>query len=648
MIRKFIGKPLDPFKSDLFKKTALISFFAWIGLGADALSSSCYGPEQSYIALGQYPDLTLFVVLGTIISIFVIAISYNQVIELFPSGGGGYKVASQLLGPMAGVVSGSALIVDYILTIAISTASGTEALYSFFPVEWQSVKLPSECLVILLFIFLNLRGVKESIRVVMPLFLGFVFTTLTLIIYGIATHSQSMVHVAQQSVHQAHALSSHVGTLLMMAFVLHAYSLGSGTYTGIEAVSNNVNKLVEPRVKTGKMTMLYMAISLSIVAGGITLLYMLYHVVPEQGKTLNAVVFSDILGQSKWGHIGLTITLIFEAGILFVAANTGFLAGPTILANMAVDTWLPKRFQLLSSRLVNSQGIIFYGVAALIILLLSEGNVSWLVVLYSINVFITFSLTTLGMFSYWLSNRQNKLEWWIKCVMSLLGFILTSFVLCVVLISKFFEGGYVTIIVTCLVILFCYFVRRHYCWVGRKLRLRQREMVPPLDVELIEQEINYAEKTAILFVTDKVTGMYCLQWILKNFPGNFKNFVFVGVGQVDIKSFSGKRALKRMTKEVNERLDYFVMYCQQKKLVATRFSEFGSDVVQSLVSLSAKTGEKFPNHLFFACQMSFKKDSWFKRFLHNGMTYILERKLHTQGSEILLLPFHFERRRVER
>ena len=132
-MKHLFGKPLNPFQSDLMKKTALISFFAWIGLGADALSSSCYGPEQSYLALGNYPDLTLFVALGTILSIFVIAISYNQVIELFPSGGGGYKVSSQLLGSTAGVISGSALIVDYILTIAISTASGADALYNFFP-----------------------------------------------------------------------------------------------------------------------------------------------------------------------------------------------------------------------------------------------------------------------------------------------------------------------------------------------------------------------------------------------------------------------------------------------------------------------------------------------------------------------------------
>lgn len=640
MAFSFFGKPIDPLQSDAMKKTALIAFFAWIGLGADALSSSCYGPEESYKALGHFPDLTLFVALGTILSIFVIALSYNQVIELFPSGGGGYKVASQLLGPMAGVVSGSALIVDYVLTIAISTASGADALYSFLPSSILITKLPVEFLVIALFIFLNLRGMKESIRVVMPLFLGFVVTTLALIAYGIASHAHSTISVTASSFHQAHELSGKVGVWLMLAFILRAYSLGSGTYTGIEAVSNNVNKLVEPRVKTGKMTMLYMAISLTVVAGGITLLYMLYHVKPVHGETLNAVVFRDILGDSTLAKIGLSITLIFEAGILFVAANTGFLAGPTVLANMAVDNWLPRRFQLFSNRLVNSQGIIFYGISALIILLLSEGRVSWLVVLYSINVFITFSLTTLGMFSHWLSNRDYTLLWWKNSVMALLGFIVTSFILCVVLVSKFFEGGYVTIIVTCCVILFCFMVRRHYARVGRELRQRQRELVPTLAAVTPEPApMHYDEKTAIIFIADMVTGMHCLQWILKNFPNYFSNFVFVSVAQVDIKSFRGKRALKRMIKEVEGRLDYFVTYCQQKNLSATSYSEVTSDVVDSLYELCITIGHKFPDHLFFASQMSFQNDTWFKRFLHNGITYILERKLHALGDEILLLPF---------
>lgn len=640
MAFSFFGKPIDPFKSGLMKKTALISFFAWVGLGADALSSSCYGPEESYRALGHYPDLTLFVAIGTIISIFVIALSYNQVVELFPSGGGGYKVASQLLGPAVGVVSGSALIVDYVLTIAISTASGADALYSSLPPGVLFTKLPVEFLIIGLFIFLNLRGMKESIKVVMPLFLGFVVTTLVLIAWGLAGHSRSMGAVVHNSFHQAHELSANIGPWLMLAFILHAYSLGSGTYTGIEAVSNNVNKLVEPRVKTGKITMLYMAISLSVVAGGITLLYMLYHVVPVHGQTLNAVVFRDILGTSSTGKIALIITLIFEAGILFVAANTGFLAGPMVLANMAADNWLPRRFQLLSSRLVSSQGIIFYGIAALLILLISRGKVGWLVVLYSINVFITFSLTTLGMFSHWVTNREYTFLWWKNVVMALLGFIVTSFVLCVVLVSKFFEGGFVTIIVTCLVILLCFMVRRHYKRVGRELRLRQRELVPVLPETIPPAlPIHFDGKTAIIFIIDRVTGMHCLQWILKNFPNYFVNFVFVSVGQVDIKSFRGKRALKRMVKDVDGRLQYFVNYCHQHNLAAISYSDVTSDVIDSLYALCLTTGKKFPDHLYFATQMSFKNDTFFKRFLHNGITYMLERRLHALGDEILLLPF---------
>lgn len=641
MKKKLFGKPIDPFQSDLMKKTALISFFAWIGLGADGLSSSCYGPAQAYLALGHYPDLTLFVTLGMVISIFVIALSYNQVIELFPSGGGGYKVSSQLLGPTAGVVSGAALIVDYVLTIAISIASGADAIYSFFPHTWMATKLPVEFLIIGFFIFMNLRGVKESIKVVMPLFLAFLVTHLFLIGYGIFVHGNSIGHIMTRSVHEAHRLSGTVGLLMTFAFVLHAYSLGSGTYTGIEAVSNNVNKLVEPRVRTGKLTMLYMAVSLSVVAGGITLLYMLWHVSAVPGETLNAVVFHQILGNSHWGHLGLLVTLILEGGILLVAANTGFLAGPNVLANMAADNWLPRRFQLLSSRLVNSQGIIFYGIAALVILALSEGRVSWLVVLYSINVFVTFSLTTLGMFRHWLSNRENSFAWWNKCLMALLGFILTSFVLCVVLISKFFEGGYFTVLVTCVVIAFCYFVRRHYSWVGRELRHLKRELVPPLaDENPEEMPIDETKKTAIIFLSDKVTGMHCLQWILNHFPDSFHNFVFVGVGKVDIKSFTGKRALKKMTKEVNERLEYFVSYCANKKIAATFYADYGSDVVEHLMGLCTMMREKFPDRMFFASQMAFQKDTWFKRFLHNGVTYVLQRKLHTLGDEILLLPLH--------
>jgi hypothetical protein len=198
-----------------------------------------------------------------------------------------------------------------------------------------------------------------------------------------------------------------------LALILHAYSLGSGTYTGIEAVSNNVNRLREPRVMTGKWTMLYMALSLSFIASGIILLYLLWHAQPVAGQTLNAVMFHAILGDSKLGNLALLLTLSLEAGLLFVAANSGFLAGPSVLANMAIDGWMPNRFRHLSTRLVIQNGLFLFGIFALCILVWCYGKVSLLVILYSINVFITFSLTLFSMTIYWVRQRSKASPYWV-------------------------------------------------------------------------------------------------------------------------------------------------------------------------------------------------------------------------------------------
>src|SRR5262249_37644537 len=152
------------------RSVALIAFLAWVGLGADGLSSSCYGPDEAFRALGGHTHLALYIALATAVTVFVISLGYNQVIELFPSGGGGYKVATDLLGPYAGLVSGAALIVDYILTIAVSIASGMDQLFSLLPRWLWHIKEPTEIAIVLLLIFLNLRGMKESIKVLLPIF----------------------------------------------------------------------------------------------------------------------------------------------------------------------------------------------------------------------------------------------------------------------------------------------------------------------------------------------------------------------------------------------------------------------------------------------------------------------------------------------
>ncbi len=644
-----IGKNLDPFKPGLFKHVALISIFAWIGLGADGLSSSCYGPEQAFLALGPHTALSLYIAIGIVIAIFIIALGYNQVLELFPTGGGGYRVASELLGPQLGVISGSALIVDYVLTIAISLASGADAIYSFLPLSWQASKLSIEIFMAFILIILNLRGMKESIQILLPIFMGFVITHFILISYGIGAHESNLGAVFHQAAQSTHTLSSNMGLLFLLAFVLHAYSLGSGTYTGLEAVSNNINKLAEPRVKTGKMTMLYIAISLSIVAAGITLLYLLWNAVPTPGETLNAVVFSKILGGSPWGHAGLVITLLFEGGILLVAANTGFLAGPAVLANMAQDNWLPRKFRLLSSRLVTSNGVWVFGVCAILVLLLSKGMVDWLVVLYSINVFITFTLTLLGLTIHWMKYRSGphgSKHWVSRLITALIGFILTGGILIITITSKFTSGGWVSLVITLMVIIFCYAVKHHYNRVGTVLKLLQKELAPPLkntNIILTPPHLDPQNPTALILLDfNKAVGMHTLFWIMRHFGKYFKNYVFISVGQVNIENFQGEKSLNRMTEQVEQNLNYFVTYCHQHGLPAMSYSAYGPDVMEKLAELSIQVRHDFPSHIFFAGQLSFEKDTWFKRLLHNGMAYNFQRKLHSEGEQILLLPMRLK------
>ncbi len=639
--RVLIGAPLNPFNPRMLRHVSLVALLAWVGLGADGLSSSCYGPEETYLALNGHTHLALFIAFATAITVFVISLAYNQVIELFPSGGGGYKVATQLLGPYIGLISGAALIIDYVLTIAVSTASGMDALFSLLPTSYLPYKLFSEALLIIFLIGINLRGMKESIRVLLPIFLGFVIFHFSLIIYGITTHSKGLIAIIPDTLTETKNIAAVIGWIPLLAFMLHAYSLGSGTYTGLEAVSNNVNRLAEPRVTTGKWTMFYMALSLSFTAGGIILLYLLWDAHPAAGQTLNAVVFHSILGDSPTSNIILTITLLLEAGLLFVGANTGFLAGPGVLANMAVDAWVPNRFRNLSTRLVFQNGVIVFGLSALAILFWSQGHVSLLVILYSINVFITFSLSILGLCVYWITHRKQVAKGWVfRFIFSSFALIITTSILCVTLYSKFESGGWVTIFITCMVIGLCLLIKKHYRRVNKKLALLDKELKQFITTTTDEPlTLDPQQPTAVILVGKSFgVGMHTFLCVIRMFPQHFKNFIFVSVGIVDVGSFSEKVALKKMRYEVNEILQYFVDYCHQNHLPAASYSDFGTDTIEKLLRLANQVSHTYPNCIFFASKLIFEHDSWITRLLHNETPMSLQRQLHLQGKELVILP----------
>lgn len=636
-----IGDPLDPFNPNILRHVSLIAFLAWIGLGADGLSSSCYGPEEAFVALGPHSHLALFIALATAITVFVISLGYNQVIELFPSGGGGYKVATQLLGSYVGLISGAALIVDYVLTIAVSIASGTDAFFSMLPKSFHQYKLFSEAMVLVILMVINFRGVKESIKLLMPIFLGFVVIHFGLIVYGISAHSKGLIGMVPDTIRDTKTLAATIGWFPLMAILLHAYSLGSGTYTGLEAVSNNVNTLSEPRVRTGKWTMFYMAVSLSFTAAGIMLLYLLWNATPSPTQTLNAVVFHSILGDSSFGKIMLYITLILEAGLLLVAANTGFIAGPRVLANMALDSWVPNRFRHLSTRLVIQNGLIVFGISALVILLWSGGHVSLLVILYSINVFITFSLSLLGLSVYWAKQRSKASPRWMgRLAFSLFAFFITSAILCVTLFSKFESGGWFTVVITCTVIGLCLLIKKHYISVNKKLAELDAQLKQPItEIPTTFITPDPHQPTAVIFVGKSFgVGMHTLLCVLRIFPRYFKNFIFVSVGIVDVESFTADETLEKMQQEVNNTLKYFVDYCQQYRMAAESYSAFGTDTVEKLTELAEEVSKKYSNCIFFASKLVFEHDNWITRILHNETPTTLQRHLHLQGKELMILP----------
>jgi amino acid transporter len=644
--RLIIGAPLDPLNPDTRRHIVLIAFLAWIGLGADGLSSSCYGPEEAFLALGEHSELGIFLAIATAVTVFVISLGYNQVIELFPNGGGGYKVATNLLGPHAGLVSGAALIVDYVLTIAISVASGVDALFSLLPVTAQAYKVTTEVALVLLLITLNLRGMKESIAVLLPIFLGFFISHLFLIIYGIYVHAEGLPQLIPSAVAGSTALSREMGWIFVVALFLRAYSLGGGTYTGIEAVSNNINTLAEPRVHTGKLTMFYMALSLAFTAGGIILLYLLWQVHPVKGQTLNAVTFGAIIrdlgiGGEFANNFALATVLALEAGLLLVAANTGFLGGPAVMANMAVDYWVPRQFRQLSSRLVTQNGVTLMGGAALLILIWSQGQVALLVVLYSINVFLTFSMSLLGLSTHWWRNRRSHRNWRARLALSVTGLVVTASILAVSLVEKFADGGWETVLITSIVIAVCLAIRKHYD--ATRAQLRQIDKLfsgQPLQPEAANPPALDPQKpTAVFFVgKNRGVGMHALLWVQRLFHGHFKNFVFLSVGEVDAQSYDGQGALRTLQYEIENSLRYYVNFCHGHGLAATSYLAFGTDPVAELVKLTDQVNREFPTAVCFASKLIFANENFFTRWLHNQTALAIQQRLHIIGQQMVILP----------
>jgi len=595
--------------------------------------------------------LSIFVALATVITITIICASYSQIIELFPSGGGGYLVASKLLSPAAGLVSGCALIVDYVLTIAISVASGADAIFSLLPISWQMAKLTAGIAGIAFLTLLNLRGVRESVLVFLPIFAAFIITHLFGITYAFFQHAADFPILATHVVQDIHTSHAQLGWLGVLLLVLRSYCLGAGTYTGIEAVSNGLPVLREPRVRTGKRTMALMGVSLAVMVGGLLVAYLFYQVTPVKGQTLNAVLFGKLT--ANWnpllGRSFVTLALISAAALLFIAAQTGFLDGPRVLANMALDRWFPTRFTSLSDRLVTQNGILLMGLVAAVVTWLTCGDVTVLVVLYSINVFITFSLSQLGMVRHWWQERKTAPQWQRKLLINGVGFMLTSGILVSLCVVKFFEGGWATLLVTGLLIALALRIKRHYARTRAALK-RLDELVAVVEQESLPNGANGSagsaapdfdpkSKTAVVFVNGfNGLGLHTLFTLIRLFPDVFKNFLFVQVGIVDAGNFKGTAEIEHLKAHIQGEVARYATYMRKNGYYAEGLAQTGIDVVTEIGVLAPVIMKRFPSAMFIGGQLVFPQDRWVDRLLHNYVVFALQRKLYQSGYPFLVLP----------
>jgi amino acid transporter len=672
--RIIFGAPKDVKDPHAFHKLSLIALLAWVGLGADGLSSSAYGPDEAYRALGEHTGLAFFLALATAATVFIISYGYSRIIEQFPSGGGGYVVASKLLSPRVGVVSGAALLVDYVLTITISIASGADAIFSFLPEGALAFKLVVAFAGLLLLTVMNIRGVKESVTALVPVFVLFLITHAILIALAIGGNAGQAGHVASEVHASIGRTGIALGTFGMLKLFVHAYSMGGGTYTGIEAVSNGVGMMREPRVRTAKRTMSLMAASLAITAGGILLAYLLVHAQPEAGKTMNAVLFERVAG--SWNIGGLAVgrgfviaALLSEGALLFVAAQAGFLDGPRVMANMATDSWLPHRFAALSDRLSMRNGVMIMSVAALGALVYTRGDVSKLVVMYSINVFLTFSLSNLAMARFWIRHRKEHAAEWVKHLFAhALALALCATILVITIFEKFIEGGWLTLLVTAVLIVVCFAIKRHYSAVVRALRKLDSDLPSPPEVEAAlavaaqKEELGAAfeehhglmehhnhrdpdsEKPVAILLVGGYSGLgrHALLTLLRMFPNHFSGIVFLSVAVVDSESFKGADQIAALEARTRQSLLCYEHYARSLDLPAASMFSVGTEVAVEVEKSAAELQLRYPRALFVAGQLIFEEDTFWNRALHNETAFMVQKRLQRRGMPMIVVPVRID------
>ncbi|MFB9221224.1 APC family permease [Kurthia sibirica] len=492
LIKRFLlGRPLK--SSDLgqqkLNKTKALAI-----LSSDALSSVAYGPEQILIVLMAVGAAAYWysipIALAVIVLLAALILSYRQVIYAYPHGGGAYIVSKENIGQKAGLVAGGSLLVDYILTVAVSVSAGTDAITSAFP-ALHSYNVEMAILFIILLTILNLRGVTESATILAyPVYL-FVLSLIILIAVGL--YRVMMGDVPAD-------LHTPIGTPvagISLFILLKAFASGSSALTGVEAISNAIPNFRKPAPVNATRTLLAMGGILAILFIGIVFLAYFYGISPNGQQTVVSQIAEESFGRTIMYFVIQAMTAL----ILVLAANTGFSAFPLLAVNLSKDGYIPRMFQIRGDRLGYSNGIIMLGLAAILLIIIFRGKTESLIPMYATGVFIPFTLAQTGMMIKWL--RQRPAGWGWKFAINTIGATISCTVAMVFLLTKFSHVWPILVFIP-LILLFFLRIKAHYDMIGPQLELQVEKRLESLNgnvfivpvsamTTLVEKSLNYAK-----------------------------------------------------------------------------------------------------------------------------------------------------------
>jgi len=501
-----IGKPIFS-KDEIHER--LTKFKALAVFGSDAISSCAYATEASLIVLMAAGNgalhISFFTALAIALLLSMVAFSYRQTVYAYPNGGGSYNVSRQNLGQTAGLVAAAALLIDYIMTVAVSIAAGTAAVTSALiaagfnsQITHLTAALPPflNLNVILSLVFIglmtlgNLRGIREAGAIfAIPTYLFIACFSIMLVVGIIKVFTHTLTPITPPAI-------LPVLEPVTLWLVLRAFSAGAVAMSGTEAISNGVPVFKPNESKNAATTLTIMATLLGVFFVGVSFLSNHLHLVPGNQTIVSQVALS-VFGQNVFYYIFQITTM----GILVVAANTAFADFPRLSSVLARDNYMPHIFGNRGDRLAFSTGIMFLGIVSALLLVVFKGNVDSLIHLYAVGVFLAFSMSDTGMVVHWWKTRGKG--WKTSILINGADAILTTSILIIVIITKFMYGAWIIILLIPMIVPVFVFIHKHYNRVAEQLRLLSMQAPPPQTIEhsvlMPIDDVNYASLRAMSF-----------------------------------------------------------------------------------------------------------------------------------------------------